>query len=493
MMKLSIITVCYNSKKTILDTINSVNSQTYKNIEHLFIDGGSTDGTLELIKNNPNKKKILIKKKSSIYEAMNVGIRNASGSIIQILNSDDILQSRTTIEDVVTQIKKFPNYDIYLGNVIFFSFKNFHKVTRFFPTTIDKIRNIPNGTMPPHPSSFIKKKIYNKFGLYNQNYQIASDYDFFLRVLFLNKQKYKLLNQNIVRMRAGGTSDNNLKSYFKITNEIMNSLKNNNLKINKFKIFTRGLDKLKELYFFDQKKLNEDFQLFKFTYKTTEYDKNCFKIIKSINCLNFQKNFILSGMNLAFLAYYAKNILYPHHNLYHWPDGIFTKNVIDIDKIPGRKILNKLIVPKNINKINVIGNLTNRSLSYLKKKFNLKTVITKIPYASIDQINKINVKIKKNEITFITLPTPKQEQLAYTLAKKNKFFKIICIGGSIAIASGEEKQVPKFLQNYEFIWRLKTDFFRRSLRLVESLYFYLKGKYFNNLYNQTIFKIIEKK
>jgi UDP-N-acetyl-D-mannosaminuronic acid transferase (WecB/TagA/CpsF family) len=91
------------------------------------------------------------------------------------------------------------------------------------------------------------------------------------------------------------------------------------------------------------------------------------------------------------------------------------------------------------------------------------------------------------------LPTPKQEQLAYNLAQKNKFFKIICIGGSIAIASGEEKPVPKFLQDYEFLWRLKSDFFRRLIRLFESFIFYIKGRYINNLYNKTIFKIIEKK
>ena len=90
-MKISIITVCYNSEATIIDTINSVNSQTYKNIEHIFVDGGSKDQTLKLIKNNPNKKKkILIEKGSSIYEAMNEGIKIATGKIIQILNSDDI-------------------------------------------------------------------------------------------------------------------------------------------------------------------------------------------------------------------------------------------------------------------------------------------------------------------------------------------------------------------------------------------------------------------
>ena len=100
--------------------------------------------------------------------------------------------------------------------------------------------------------------------------------------------------------------------------------------------------------------------------------------------------------------------------------------------------------------------------------------------------------MKKSEIVFITLPTPKQEQLAFKLAKKNKKFKIICIGGSIAIASGEEKQVPKILENFEFLWRLKNDFFRRIFRLFESFYFYLKGNYIYNLYNKTILESLNK-
>ena len=98
-MKLTIITVCFNSEKTVADTINSVNSQTYKNIEHIFIDGGSQDKTINILKANPNKKKkILIKRNTSIYEAMNEGIKIAKGSIIQILNSDDILNSNLIIE-----------------------------------------------------------------------------------------------------------------------------------------------------------------------------------------------------------------------------------------------------------------------------------------------------------------------------------------------------------------------------------------------------------
>ena len=114
-MKISIITVTYNSEKTISDTINSVNSQSYKNIEHIFVDGNSIDGTLRILNKNPNKNKKIIVKKSKIYDAMNIGINNASGEIIQILNSDDILQSNTVIEETIKKIKDNPKKDVFLA------------------------------------------------------------------------------------------------------------------------------------------------------------------------------------------------------------------------------------------------------------------------------------------------------------------------------------------------------------------------------------------
>jgi len=492
-MKISIITVCFNSEATITDTINSVNSQSYKNIEHIFVDGGSKDRTQLLIRNNPNKqKKIIIKKDSSIYEAMNIGIRNASGSIIQILNSDDILYSNTVIEKVISKIKKFPKNDIYLGNVVFFSNNNFYKIRRYFTADKKKIKNLIYGDMPPHPASFIKKDVYKNCGLYDTNYEIASDFEFFFRSIFINKKRYKLLDDEIVRMRSGGASDRHIKSYIQTTKEIINSLKKHNIKKNSIRIVTRGIIKIAEFFNFDQNKLNKKFELFDTGYMVKKYQKNSFKILTSIKNLNFKNNFILSGMNLAFLGYYSKKNLFPHKDLYHWPDGIFTKRVINIKKIPGRDILKKMKIPKKINKINVIGNISKKSINFLKKKFKIEIIHTNLPYAPINILSKIKIKLRKDEITFITLPTPKQEQLAYELAKKNKYYKIICIGGSIAIASGEEKPVPKFLQDYEFLWRLKTDFLRRTVRLFESFIFYLRGHYINNLFNKTIFRIIEK-
>ncbi len=492
-MKISIITVCYNSEATIIDTINSVNSQTYKNIEHIFVDGGSKDRTLKILKNNPNKKKkIIIEKGSSIYEAMNKGIKCATGGVIQILNSDDIFYSNTIIEEVMFKIKRFPNYDLYLGNVVFFSHNNFYKIKRYFTADDKKIKNLTYGDMPPHPASFVKKEVYETCGLYDTNFEIASDFDFFLRSIFIKKKKYKFLNDEIIRMRSGGASDKNIKSYIKTSTEILNSLKKNNVKKNSFRVIARGIIKIKELFKFNQDKLNKKFELFKFEYMVEKYHKNSFKILDSLKNLDFKNNFILSGMNLAFLGYYSKKNLYPHKDLYHWPDGIFTKRVINIKKIPGRDIVKNLKIPKKIKKINVIGNISKLSLNFLKKKYKLEIKNINLPYAPIEKLIKNHIKLKKNEFTFITLPTPKQEILAYELAKQNKFFRIVCIGGSIAIASGEEKPVPVFLQEYEFIWRLKNDFLRRFVRLFDSLIFYLKGHYINNLYNKTIFKIIGK-
>jgi len=493
-MKLSIITVCLNSEKTISDTINSVNSQNYKNIEHIFVDGGSTDNTVNLIKENPKKnKKIFIKKNTSIYQAMNIGIKNCSGQIIQILNSDDILQSNKKISEVINVIKKNPNYDIYLGDVAFFSNNNFYKVKRYYVADIEKINNLKIGDMPPHPASFVKKKTYEKCGFYNDEYKIASDFDFFYRSIVIKKQKFKFLNNTIVRMRTGGTSNKYLRSYLVTSSEVNKAIKKYNENVSTLKIFLRGILKIKELFFFNLKKINKDFELFPFTFNKRLYNKNSFKILKKIDLIDFKQNFILSGMNLAFLGYYAKKILYPSNNIIHWPDGIFTQQIVNIKKIPGRDLLKKINIPNYIKQITILGNVSKKSKLYMKKKFKKKIVHIQLPYTNISNLIKKKIFLKKNTLTFITLPTPKQEQLAMELSKKNKNFKIVCIGGSIAIASGEEKEVPKFMQNYEFIWRLKNDFLRRIKRLLESFIFFLKGNYIDNLYNKTIFKIIEKK
>lgn len=176
-------------------------------------------------------------------------------------------------------------------------------------------------------------------------------------------------------------------------------------------------------------------------------------------------------MNLAFLGSWVKDYTLQFPHIYHWTDGISAK-LLDknIKKIPGREILQNLKIPKSIKKIIVVGNLSRISRNLLLSKYKKKIFHIKVPYASANEIaNSIKYKFKKNELVFITLPTPKQELVAIELAKKNNFYKIICIGGSIAIFSGEEKEVPSFLNNIEFIWRLQYETFRRSKRLLSTL------------------------
>ena len=217
--------------------------------------------------------------------------------------------------------------------------------------------------------------------------------------------------------------------------------------------------KISQLFFYSNSKINNKFNLFNINFEKDYYLDNCFKILKETYEIPYNKNFILSGMNLAFLGYYANKELYTKKTLYHWPDGIWLKRHIDIKKIPGRDLIKTMKLPSNIKKISVLGNLSKNSQDFLSKKFKIKVKNTSLPFGSIEKIIKTKLTLSKDEITFITLPTPKQEKLAYFLAKRNKNYKIICIGASIAMASGEEKIVPNILKNYEFLWRLRNDFF----------------------------------
>ena len=195
--------------------------------------------------------------------------------------------------------------------------------------------------------------------------------------------------------------------------------------------------------------------------------------------MKYDKNFILSGLNLAFLGYYFKEEIPYYNKIIHWPDGLFAKTIFDtIEKIPGRLLMQNMKIPNHINKIIVLGNLSKFNKKFLIEKFKRPVEHFNLPYGKFkDIINYVNFKIEKNSLVFLTLPTPKQEQIAIELAKRSDYYKIICIGASISIASGEEKVVPKNLESFEFLWRLRTDPIRRSIRLFESMFYFARGKY----------------
>ena len=473
-MKISIITVCLNSSNTINYTLNSVISQTYKNIEHVIVDGGSVDGTIEILKKYKFKKKnIIFTKGKSLYESLNIGIKKSKGDIISILHSDDIYNNSKVISKVA-KIAKKSKEQVFFGDVVYFKKTLFSKVTRNYPAYNLKKKIFAYGNMPPHTGSFYRKKVFVKHGYYNKNFKIAGDFEHLLRLIYVKNIKYKILNFIITRMRSGGLSSKNFNSFIIINNEILKSFKIHNIKSNLIKILLRVPPKIFQYIFLNQKKLNSNFE-FKInkSFENILFDK--LNIIQNINKLNLKKNFILSALNLAFLGSLSRDEIKLDKNLINWPDGIFSKIYKKkIKKIPGRKIITDLKINKNIKRIIVMGNLSKSSKNFLKFKFNRKILHITLPFGTSEEITKkINIKFKKNDLIFLTLPTPKQEQIAQFLKSKNKYYKIICIGGSIGIVSGDEKEVPKSLYYFEFLWRLRYETARRLKRLFITFYQYI--------------------
>jgi hypothetical protein len=251
-----------------------------------------------------------------------------------------------------------------------------------------------------------------------------------------------------------------------------------------FNALARLPSKIMQLLFFSRSKVNKYFQM-KISLFYKKFSKYDFIIKKNANYLDFNKNFIYSAMNLAFLGSYSDGKIKKNEYLTNWPDGVFSKKVSDINiKVPGREIIKSLKVPKIIKKITVIGNLSKNSKLFLNNLYKKKIKNVELPYGNIKSILKnFQYKSSKNELIFITLPTPKQELLADYISSNNKEFKIICIGGSIAIASGDEKEVPRFLYRLEFLWRLRYETKRRISRLIYSFIYYVIGKYFNKKLN----------
>jgi len=479
-MKISIITICLNSEKTILSTLYSVINQKYKEIEHIIVDGGSTDKTISLIKKNKLKKTIFIKKKSNIYEALNIGIAKATGKWILILHSNDVLNDPYLIKNVISKLKN--ESQIYYGDVVYYSEQNHKKIVRNYSFPKYEKSKINLGLIPPHTGCFISKKNYKIVGKYDESYKIAGDFDFFARAIKNNNIKFKYINFIISRMQTGGLSGLNLKSYITSTKEILKSLRNNKIKSNLLFVLSRIPAKIYQFFFLKIKKNNYQFS-FRGINDPRNYHLPYFNLVNNIKNIDLNKNFILSALNLAFLGSFVKKEITYNKDLVLWPDGIFSKSIANnIKKIPGRELLKKIILPNTIKKIFVLGNLSPSGESFLRNFYKKKIINKVLPYGNKENILKElkNFKIKKDWLIFITIPTPKQEQIALELAKKNKHFKIICIGGSIGMVSGSEKIVPEIIASFEFLWRLRYETTRRALRLLSTFHYYIKGRYLGN-------------
>lgn len=247
-LKISIITVTYNSSLTILETLKSVAKQNYSNIEHIIIDGNSNDNTIEIIKGYPKQiSKIVSEPDEGIYDAMNKGIALATGDVIGILNSDDLYYTKEIISLVMNQFIIDETIEAVYGDIVYFKTKNPEKVVRFWKAFDYYDNYFDDGYVIPHPSLFVRKIVYDKIGDYNKNFKISSDYEFMLKAFKVSSFKLMYLNQTLVKMRKGGESTKSFKNTLIANIEIHKSWKNNNLSIPFLFFFKRFLHKFKQI------------------------------------------------------------------------------------------------------------------------------------------------------------------------------------------------------------------------------------------------------
>ncbi|MCM8781925.1 MAG: glycosyltransferase [Candidatus Omnitrophica bacterium] len=243
-MKVSIITVVLNRASTISYCIESILAQRYPDIEYIIIDGGSKDGTVEIINKYKEKiSKFISDKDEGIYYAMNKGIRMASGDIIGFLNSDDFYINERVIERIVKEFQQKKVESVY-ADLIIVSRNDINRIVRYYDSSIFNPKKFAFGWMPAHPTFFVKRKIYEKFGLFKTDYKIAADFELVARFLWKYRISYSYIPAPIIKMRAGGTSNGNIKKHIIGSKEILRACRENNIKTNIINVNLRFIEKL---------------------------------------------------------------------------------------------------------------------------------------------------------------------------------------------------------------------------------------------------------
>lgn len=211
MKLISIITATFNNASTIEDTLVSLYSQTYPNIEHIIIDNCSNDQTLDIIQKYPIKKRIIISEKDNgLYDAINKGIQKSSGEIIGILHADDFYLNNKVIEKIVDLFSQ--EYQGVYANMYYVDRQNTKKILRKWKARNYKLNSFLYGWMPPHPTCFVTRNVYEKNGLYRTDLGTAADYEWILRNMYKYKVPFEYLNEYILAMRIGGLSNQSFKS-----------------------------------------------------------------------------------------------------------------------------------------------------------------------------------------------------------------------------------------------------------------------------------------
>jgi len=246
-MAISIITVSYNNSATIEDTILSIESQSYPDIEHIIIDGASTDDTMAIIKKHEDKiARVISESDNGIYDAMNKGIEFATGDIVGFLNADDVYYDNVCLSTVANEFEQ-KNVDSIFADLVYVLPDNLNKVVRYYCSAKFSPCKFSHGLMPAHPTFFVKRDCYKKFGGFKTDYKIAADYELLIRFLAINNITYSYIPKVLVKMRKGGTSTKNLKSNWILNKEIVRACGENGIKTNLLKVHLKYLTKSLQL------------------------------------------------------------------------------------------------------------------------------------------------------------------------------------------------------------------------------------------------------
>lgn len=247
-MKVSIITIVYNNRDTIADAIDSVLSQTYPDIEYIVVDGLSKDGTIDIIKSYGDRISTFVSEKDAgLYDALNKGVRLATGDVIGFLHSDDIFYNDNAVASVVEAFAQNKTDSIY-ADLVYVDRQNPEKVIRNWKSGEYRHSSFKNGWMPPHPTFYVKKDVYQKLGLYNTTFKSAADYELMLRYLYKHKISTAYLPEYLVRMRVGGKSNVTLKNRIRANKEDYQAWVINKLEPRFYTRFLKPLRKISQFF-----------------------------------------------------------------------------------------------------------------------------------------------------------------------------------------------------------------------------------------------------
>lgn len=246
--KISVVTVCFNSQATIADTIQSVLGQDFPDIEYIIVDGGSNDGTLGIINENFHGIALLISEPDGgIYDAMNKGIKAATGDAICMLNSDDVYTSKSAVRKMAEQMSQ-QGTDTVFADLVYVDKHDMSQIVRHYSSKKFKPSQLKYGWMPAHPTFLCRRRVYQKWGGYSLDFRIASDFEMMVRLFHRARVSYAYLPDVLVKMRVGGISTSGLRNSWALNREILRACRSHGLRTNSFLLLLKIPAKLFETF-----------------------------------------------------------------------------------------------------------------------------------------------------------------------------------------------------------------------------------------------------